>query len=468
VLLYGAGMPRRAALEAYSEAEGDRIVATLFAWLRIPSISADPEHRDDVRESAEFCAGLLRDAGLEHVEVLETGGLPAVYADWCHAGPGAPTVLVYGHHDVQPVDPVDAWTSPPFVPVIVDGECRARGAIDDKGQTLYEIEAARGLLRRDGRLPVNLKFLVEGEEEVGSPHFEALLQRERARLACDVVVVSDTGMISPDVPSTTVGMRGLAGFDVTLRTATIDLHSGMWGGTVPNPARLAARLIAALHDDRGRVTLPGFYDRVRELSDVEQKSLDSQPFDEGEFRTAAGGVAYLEGEDGYSPLERIGVRPTAEVVGLHSGYGGPGIKTIVPAQAGFKLAVRLVPDQRPQDVEPALRAWLAERVPEGVDVTVTPEGAVAPALTPVDHPAMGSLVRAIEAVWGRPPLFTREGGSGPEEALGRVLEAPVLFLGVGLPGDRIHAPNERMVMDQFWKGLLAAGELLLDLGGAVG
>lgn len=464
---YGAGMPALA-LDGYTAMERDRIVATLFEWLRIPSISADPERAADVRASADFCAGRLREAGLENVDVVDTPGAPSVYADWLHAGPAAPTVLVYGHHDVQPADPVELWTSPPFDPVIVDGECRARGAIDDKGQTLYQIEAARGLLLRDGRLPVNVKFLVEGEEEVGSPHFEALLQQERDRFACDVVVVSDTGMIAPDVPSTTVGMRGLVAFDVALRTASTDLHSGMWGGAVPNAARLAARLVSGLHDEAGRVTLPGFYDRVRELSELEKKSLDAQPFDPAGFRAAAGGVPYLEGEAGYSPLEQIGVRPTAELVGLHSGYGGPGIKTIVPATAGFKLAFRLVPDQRPGDVEPALRTWLAERLPGGVEVALTPEGAVAPALTPVDHPAMDALARTVTRVWGREPLFTREGGSGPEEALGRVLAAPVLFLGVGLPGDRIHAPNERMVMGQFWKGLLAAAELLLELGRRTG
>jgi acetylornithine deacetylase/succinyl-diaminopimelate desuccinylase-like protein len=454
------------ALAAYRDAEEQRIVDTLFEWLRIPSISADPGHAGDVRKSAELCAGLLRDAGLDHVTILETPGLPAVYADWLHAGADALTVLVYGHHDVQPVDPLSEWISPPFEPVIVEGECRARGAIDDKGQVLYEIEAARGLLQRDGRLPVNLKVLIEGEEEVGSAHFEELLKDQSELLACDVVVVSDTGMIAPETPSTTVGMRGLVAFDVALRTASIDLHSGMWGGTVPNAARLAARLVAGLIDDDGRVTLPGFYDRVKKLSAQEQASLDAQPFDEAAFRAAAGGVPYLVGEKGFSPLERIGVRPTAEVVGIHSGYGGPGIKTIVPATAGFKVAFRLVPDQQPAEVDSAFRAWLSERVPEGVAVDVTPEGGVAPALTPVDDPSMRALVRAIEKVWGAEPLFTREGGSGPEEALGRILAAPVLFLGVGLPGDRIHAPNERMVMDQFWKGLLAAGELLLELGAA--
>jgi acetylornithine deacetylase/succinyl-diaminopimelate desuccinylase-like protein len=458
-------------LQSWVDSERERITATLLDWLRIASISADPESVGAVRASAQMCAALLAAAGMDHVTLLETGGgagLPAVYGDWLHAGPDAPTVLVYGHHDVQPVDPLGEWTSPPFVPVIVEGECRARGAIDDKGQALYEIEAARGLLARDGRLPVNLKFLIEGEEEVGSPHFEALLVERGELLAADVIVVSDTGMLAPDVPSATVSMRGLVGVDVALRTASIDLHSGMWGGTVPNAARLVAELVAALHDEHNRVTVPGFYDRVAAVSPAEQASLDRQPFDEAEFRAQAGGVGYLEGEAGYSPVERIGVRPTAEVVGIRGGYAGPGIKTIVPATAGFKVALRLVPDQRPDEIEAALRQWLAARVPEGVEVTVTAEGAVAPAVTPIDHPAMAALAGAIEAVWGAPPLWTREGGSGPEEALGRVLGAPVLFLGVGLPDDRIHAPNERMVMAQFWRGLLAAGELLARLGAMPG
>jgi acetylornithine deacetylase/succinyl-diaminopimelate desuccinylase-like protein len=450
-------------LNDYVEKERERIVATLMEWLRIPSISALPDHAGDVAASARFGADLMSAAGLENVCLLETPGAPAVYGEWCHAGPGAPTVLVYGHHDVQPVDPLEEWTSPPFEPVIVDGECRARGAVDDKGQALYQIEAVRGLLTTGGGLGVNVKFLVEGEEEVGSPNFESLLVREAERLACDVVVVSDTGMISPEVPSATVSLRGLVAFDVALRTGRIDLHSGQWGGTVANAAHLVARLVAALHDSAGRVTIPGFYDRVRPLTAAEQASLDAQPFDEEAFRRQAG-VAYLEGEDGYPPLERIGTRPTAEVVGIRGGYQGPGIKTIVPATAGFKVAMRLVPDQSPEEAAAAFRRWIEDTVPPGVEVTLTPEGAVGPALTPVDHPATGALARAIERVWGRAPLYTREGGSGPEEALGRVLDAPVLYLGVSLPDDRFHAPNERMVMAQFWKGLLAAGELLVELG----
>jgi len=451
-------------LQEYVDRERDRITETLFSWLRIPSISAQPDHAADVRASAQFTADLLRDAGLENVAVIETAGAPAVYGDWLHAGADAPTVLVYGHHDVQPVDPLDQWISPPFVPVIVEGECRARGAVDDKGQTLYEIEAARGLLQREGRLPVNLKFIVEGEEEVGSPSFEPLLAAERDRLACDAIIVSDTGMWSAEVPSVCVGMRGLVGFDVTIRTGKIDLHSGTFGGAVPNPAHLIGGIVAALHDADGWVAIPGFYDDVRPLTEDEQASLDGLPFDEEAWRVMAG-VGRLEGEAGRTTLERTWTRPTCDVVGVTVGYGGAGIKTIVPAEGNFKVTFRLVADQDPAKITAAFQTWLRDQVPDGVELVLHPEGSgVAPALTPTGHPAVGALVRAIEKVWGVPPLFTREGGSGPEEALGRVLAAPVLYLGISLPDDRYHAPNERMVMGQFWKGLLAAGELLSELG----
>lgn len=455
----------RLRLAGWAETEGERIVATLFDWLRIPSISADPSHEDDVRRSAEFTAQLLATAGLEHVAVLETDGLPSVYGDHLQAGPDAPTALVYGHHDVQPVDPVDAWQVPPFQPAIVDGECRARGAIDDKGQVLYQVEAVRALLARDGQLPINVKVLVEGEEEVGSPHFEKLLRRELDRLRCDVVVVSDTGMLAPDVPSVCVGMRGLVALDVDIRTSTTDLHSGVFGGAVPNSAHLIGRIVAGLHDELGRVAIPGFYDDVRSLDAAEAASLASLPFDEGAFRLTAG-VRRIDGEADRSIPERVGYRPTCDVVGLSAGYAGPGVKTIVPARGTLKLTFRLVPDQQPSRIMDQVTRWLHRQVPDGVGLEVVSIGpGVAPARTPVDHPAMGALGRAIERVWGVRPLYTREGGSGPEEALGRVLGAPVLFLGVGLPDDRIHAPNERMVMDQFWKGLLAAGELWTELGG---
>ncbi|HEX2850201.1 MAG TPA: dipeptidase [Acidimicrobiales bacterium] len=453
-------------LAGYVDDERDRIEAALAAWLRIPSISASPDHAAAVRRSAAYTAQLLAEAGLEHVDVVDTRGAPAVYADWLHAGDGAPTALVYGHHDVQPVDPLEQWVSPPFEPLFVDGECRARGAVDDKGQVLYEIEAARGLLQREGRLPVNLKFLIEGEEEIGSPNFEAVLSAERTRLACDVVVVSDTGMWSLDVPSTCTAMRGLVGFDVSIRTADTDLHSGTFGGAVLNPAHLLARLVADLHDDDGRVTVPGFYDDVRPLTADEAASFAALPFDEVAWQRVAGAYV-LEGETGRSTLERTWSRPTCDVTGITVGYGGAGMKTIVPATGNAKVTFRLVADQDPTRIARAFEGWVRERVPAGVELTVERVGAVAPALTPADHPGLGALRRSIERVWGRAPLLTREGGSGPEEALGRILGAPVLYLGVALPDDRYHAPNERIVMSQFWKGLLAAGELWHELAAAM-
>ncbi len=458
-------MPIAPRLAPYVAREEGRILEALSAWLRIPSISASPSHALDVAASASWCAQHLEASGLEHVTILETPGAPAVYADWLHAGPDAPTVLVYGHHDVQPVDPVELWTNPPFEPTIVGDELFARGAIDDKGQVLYQIEAARGSLALSGSLDVNLKFLVEGEEEVGSPHFEPLLEAEAERLKADVIVVSDTGMLAPDVPSTDVSMRGLVAFTVRITTASTDLHSGLFGGAVPNPIHHLARVIAALHDEHGRVAIDSFYEEVRPLSATEQASIEAQPFDEASFARTAG-VRGLEGERGRSTLERIGSRPTAEVVGFHGGYGGEGMKTIVPAWAVMKVTFRLVPDQTPDGIATAFERWLDQQLPPHVDVHVTRHGGVAPALTPVDHWSMGALCRTIASVWGAEPLLTRVGGSGPEEALGRVLDAPVLFLGVGLPDDRIHAPNERVLLSQFWRGLLAAGELWPALAAA--
>jgi acetylornithine deacetylase/succinyl-diaminopimelate desuccinylase-like protein len=322
-------------------------------------------------------------------------------------------------------------------------------------------------LQADGSLPCNVKFLIEGEEEVGSPHFEALLRAERERFACEVVVVSDTGMWSTDTPSVCMGMRGLVAFDIHIRTGRIDLHSGSFGGAVPNPAHLAARLVAALHDDQGRVTVPGFYDDVRPLLPEEKESFALLPFDAEQWREMAG-TAALVGEEGYSTLERIWARPTCDVVGITVGYGGPGIKTIVPAEANVKVSFRLVADQDPAKIATAFKAFVHDVLPDWAEVSFRSEGpGVAAALTSADHPAVGALRTAIGRVFGTTPLFTREGGSGPEEALGRVLDAPVLYLGVGLPDDRFHAPNERMIMDMFWKGLLSAGELWHELRAAL-
>lgn len=455
------------ALSQYLEANKGRIVASLVEWLRVPSISAEPAHASDVRASAEMFARLLREGGLEAVEVLETGtkdapGAPAVYAEWLGAGPEAPTVLIYGHHDVQPVDPLEQWCSPPFEPVVSNDKVFARGASDDKGQMVMQVEAARGLLATRGKLPVNLKFLVEGEEESGSPHFEQLLLREAGRFSADVVVSSDSTMESPQVPTTTVGYRGLVAFDIEVRTAPVDLHSGIWGGTVPNAAVYAARLAAALHDERWKVTVPGFYDDVRELTEEEAASLRALSFEEEEYLRKAG-AAFLVGEEGFTPRERTSTRPTAEVVGIHAGYGGPAMKTIVPATANVKVAMRLVPDQDPQKIAQAFRRWVDVQLPAGVERSIQQYGGVLPMVTPLNHPSLQLLSRAMERVWGKPPLFERSGGSGPEETLARVLGAPVVSLGIALPEDHFHAPNETLSLPQLWKGILAAGELLIEL-----
>ena len=312
--------------------------------------------------------------------------------------------MVYGHHDVQPVDPLDAWTSPPFEPTVRDGQLFARGAVDDKGQVLYHLEVIRALLARDGALPVNLKLLVEGEEEVGSPNFEALLAAHRDLLHCDVVVVSDTAMWSAEVPSMCTGMRGLVAFSVALTTATSDLHSGSFGGAVRNAAHVAAELATTLHDADGHVTLPGFYDAVRPVTDDVRAAIAALPFSDDEFGGHAAGAA-RSGEAGFSTLERIWVRPTAEVTGIQAGYSGEGMKTIVPATATLKITFRLVPDQDPAVIAGAFHRWLAAEVPDGVHVEVTPVGGVAPALTPLDHPAvLAAAPRHRARVGGAVPL----------------------------------------------------------------
>ena len=444
-------------------AERAEVLDALAGWVRIPSIGAQPVHDRDVATSAEWCAERMAAAGLEHVEVLSTAGHPAVYGDWLHAD-GSLTALVYGHHDVQPVDPLDEWDTPPFEPTVRSGRMFGRGASDDKGQILCHVEAIRGLLggHGPGAVPVNVKLLVEGEEEVGSPHFEALLEAERERLACDVVVVSDTSMWAADVPSISTGMRGLVAFDVRLRTARRDLHSGVFGGAVPNAAHWAARLVSSLHDRSGRVALPGFYDAVLPLSSAERAAFDALPLDESAW-AAAVSVGCLEGEAGVPLLDRLWARPTCDVTGLHSGYGGDGLKTIVPAAARVKVTFRLVPDQSPTDVADAFEAWAGSHLPAGVELDIHRDAAIGPALTPTDHPAVAALARSISRVWRAEPLFTRSGGSGPEEAIGRVLAAPVLHLGIGLTSDRIHAPNEGVDLAQVERGVLAAGELWREL-----
>jgi acetylornithine deacetylase/succinyl-diaminopimelate desuccinylase-like protein len=461
---------------AYVTAHLDDLHADLDAWLRIPSISADPAHAGDVVASAEWLAGALRRAGFPTVEIWPTAGAPAVFAEWPSSDPGAPTALVYGHHDVQPVDPLELWVHPPFEPTRVetpDGpELHARGAIDDKGNVAFHLLGMRAHLAATGREnpAVTVKLLIEGEEESGSPHFADLLRERRNRLTCDVVVVSDTGMAAPDVPSAVTAMRGLADAEIILRGPEVDLHSGSFGGAVPNPLHAMARLLAGLHDERGRVTLPGFYDEVRPLGDRERELMSRVPFDETAWLAGPAASRATAGEEGFSTLERVGARPTAEVNGMWGGYNGPGHKTIVPAEAHAKLTFRLVADQRPADIGPMVQAWVAANLPDGITAEVhTPPGGVAPCASDLDSPHMDALLRAIGQAFDTEPdqvLFTREGGSGPEADLVEHLGAPLLFLGAGLPTDRIHSPNERVLLPMLHRGAEAAAHLWRELAAA--
>ncbi len=458
---------------AFVLAHLDDLHADLDAWLRIPSISADPAHAPDVAESAAWLADALRRTGFPTVEIWPTPGAPAVFAEWPSADVGAAVALVYGHHDVQPVDPLELWDHPPFEPARVEGpdgpELHARGAIDDKGNVAFHLLGMRAHLAATGRdtPTVTVKLLIEGEEESGSPHFAALLEQNRDRLACDVVVVSDTGMAAPDVPSAVTAMRGLADAEITLRGPAVDLHSGSFGGAVPNPLHAMAQLLAALHDEQGRVTLPGFYDKVRPLSDRERELMGRVPFDEQAWLAGPAASRATAGEEGFSTLERVGARPTAEVNGMWGGYTGPGHKTIVPAEAHAKVTFRLVADQRPEDVAAQVRAWVAANLPEGIEADVhTPPGGVAPCASDLDSPAMDALLRAIAQAFDTEPgavLFTREGGSGPEADLVEVLGAPLIFLGAGLPTDRIHSPNERVLLPMLHRGAEAAAHLWREL-----
>ncbi len=461
----------------YIEEQAQDFLGTLSDWLRIPSISADPDRHGDVARSAEWLRDHLRATGFPVAEIWPTGatgdepaaGLPAVFAEWPAADPAAPVVLVYGHHDVQPVEPLEEWDSPPFEPVQRDGLLLGRGSSDDKGQVLFHTLGIRAGLAASGASapPVTLKLLIEGEEESGSPHFADLLRRQRERLRCDVIVISDTTMWAADVPSMCVGMRGVVAAEISLRGPERDLHSGSFGGAVPNPLQVMADLLAGLHDSDGRVTLPGFYDNVLPVSDAERALIARLPFDEKAWLTDAGNSGATSGEAGYGTLERVWTRPTAEINGMYGGHTGPGGKTIVPATAHAKLSFRLVANQEPADVIAGLRHYVREHAPPGIEATIDAESAgVRPCFAPMDSAAVQAGLRAMRRAFGQEILFTREGGSGPEADLADILDAPLVFIAVGLDADRIHAPNERVSTALLLKGAQTAAYLWEELAAA--
>jgi acetylornithine deacetylase/succinyl-diaminopimelate desuccinylase-like protein len=436
-------------------------------WLAIPSVSADPARAGEVRRSAQWLARHLGETGFPVAEVWETAGLPAVYAHWPAADPGAPRVLVYGHHDVQPAERADGWDDEPFAPRETDGRIFGRGASDDKGQVLFHALGVRAALAASGAAapPVTLTLLIEGEEESGSPHFAQLLRERAAELPTDLIVVSDTTMWAAGVPSLCTGMRGLAAAEVTVAGPERDLHSGSFGGGVPNPAHVLARLLAGLHDADGRVTLPGFYDDVIPLTDAERDLLARLPFDEKSWLADAGDSPGLYGEAGYSTLERIWARPTAEVNGLWGGHTGAGGKTIIPRAAHAKLSFRLVADQEPAKVIAALGHYIDQFDPNGCVVTLTAGSGVRPCRAAIDSPAVAAARRAMQRAFGREVLFTKEGGSGPEADLADILGAPLVFVAVGLDADRIHAPNEYVDLSRLLRGAETAAYLWEELAG---
>lgn len=446
----------------------DAWLDSLIQWVNIPSVSADPERHADVLRSAEYLSAALRDTGFPTVEVLADGPyLPAVYAHWPSDDPEALRVVVYGHHDVQPASIDDGWVYEPFDARVVDGVLHGRGASDDKGNVALHLLGLTAHLEATGRSSpaVDLTLLIEGEEESGSPHISHLLSDLGDRLAADLIVISDTGIFNKDTPSLVTGMRGMVSGEVHVQGPAIDLHSGSFGGGVPNPIAELVRALAAMHDDNRHITIPGFYDGVAELTDLERELLAALPFDEQAWVTGPAQSRVAAGEAGYSTLERIGMRPTAEINGIWGGYTGPGGKTIVPTDAHAKISFRLVGEQKPDAVRTAVEKFFAETIRPGMTVEVTWEGdGVAPIVVPADHPAMTAARAALGAAFDTDTvLVTREGGSGPEAELAATIGAPMIFVGVMTDADQIHAPNENTRVEVLRKGCEAIAHLWREL-----
>ncbi len=438
-------------VQTYIEQHRQRFLDELIAWLRIPSVSADSRHTSDVRRAAIYLKEKLAEAGAGNTELIETPGHPVVYAEKI-IDPALPTVLVYGHYDVQPPDPLELWASPPFEPVIRYDKIFARGACDDKGQVYMHVKALE-IMNRLNALPCNIKFMVEGEEEVGSAHLAEFVKQNRNRLKADVILISDTALISLDTPSITVGLRGLSYVEVEVTGPNRDLHSGVYGGAVANPINVLAKMIAALHDDDGRVAIPGFYDKVAVLTDEERRALNRAPFNLEQYKQELG-LADVHGEKGYTTLERTGIRPTLDVNGIWGGYTGEGAKTVLPSKASAKISMRLVPHQDPNEITTLFTKHFLSLAPASVKVKVTPMHGGEPVVTPTDSKAFRAASRAFEEVWGKAPIPTRDGGSIPIVALfKKELGLDTVLMGFGLDSDAIHSPNEHYGLINFFRGI---------------
>ena len=447
----------------YIQERRDAFVEELKDFLRIPSVSTKPEHKGDVQRAVEWLANTMRAVDLENVQIMPTAGHPVVYADWLHAA-GKPTALIYGHYDVQPPEPLELWISSPFDPTVRSGELFARGAVDDKGQVFMHLKALEAHLKTQGSLPVNVKLLIEGEEEIGSPSLDAFVREQKDLLKADVVVISDTAMIAKGVPGITVGLRGIVYFQIDVEGTKSDLHSGGFGGAVVNPAFALAQVLAQLKDKNGRITIPGFYDDVRRLSPEERRALARLPFSEKKLQKDIG-APVLFGEKGFTTLERLWARPTLEINGMVSGFIGEGAKTVLPARAMAKVSMRLVPDQDPAKIARAFTQYVKRLSPKTVRLKVTEiSGRGRPWLAPTDHPAAQAMARAIQKGFGKRPVFTRTGGTiAVVPTLDRLLRVPILLMGIGLPDENAHAPNEKLDLDNLHHGMLSAVHLWNEL-----
>jgi len=447
----------------YQEHRSD-FLEGLKTFLRIPSISTFPENKPDIRRAAEFVLGELRGAGMTSAELIEGDGNPLVYGEWLGA-PGKPTVLFYGHYDVQPPDPLEEWKSAPFEPTVRGDDLFARGASDDKGQTYIQIKAVEGLLRATGRLPVNVKFLIEGEEETGGEHIEAYVRSKPPRLKADAAVICDTEMFAPELPTICVGLRGLVYAELHVEGANHDLHSGVYGGAAPNPIMAVAEILCALKDRDGRIRIPGFCDRVVPPGPKEREAWARLPFDEKEYTEKEMGAKELVGEPGIPLFERVWARPTLEVHGVRGGFTGDGAKTVIPARAVAKISTRLVADQRPDEAAEMLKAAVAAACPKGVTAELKVLHAAAPSLTNPDHPAIHAAAEAMKQVFGRQTVYIRSGGSIPIVGLfDQYLGMPSVMMGFGLPDDNLHAPNEKFHLPNFYRGIEAMARYLELLG----
>jgi acetylornithine deacetylase/succinyl-diaminopimelate desuccinylase-like protein len=445
-------MPQSALDFAQSHQEDN--LGRLIEFLRIPSISTSPEHQPDMERAANWLVSHMREIGLSRAEVIPTAGHPVVFGEWLGAGPDAPCVLIYGHFDVQPTDPDEEWTSPPFEPTIRGDMLYARGASDNKGQHLAHLAATEAIFQTEGAPPVNLKFMIEGEEEIGSPNLGDFIQQRAEMLACDAALISDTGMVEANTPTIFYGVRGMVYMEVDIQGPDHDLHSGGYGGVAHNPLQVANEILAALHDDQGRVAIPGFYDNVRPLSEEERAELKRIPFDEEALRQEMGVPALWSGEVGYTPLERLGARPTLEIHGIRGGFVGEGQKTVIPARIRAKVSMRLVPDQDPLEIARLFEQRVRALAPPTVEVQMRTLAHADAAVIERDTPAMQSAVRAYRQGFGAEPVFVRSGGTLPVVAmLNKILKAPVIMMGFGLPNDNAHAPNEKLSLDNFYRGI---------------